>query len=70
MQLIPKNVIAYDQNLVLHVRKLVSLSLYRLLVSRDMSDFLEEIRRGEGWSLEVYVKYVNFELGGEANSSL
>jgi hypothetical protein len=48
MQLIPKNVIAYDQNLVLHARKIVNLSLYRLLVSRDMSDFLEEIRRGEG----------------------
>jgi len=42
MQLVPKNVIAYNQNLVLHVRKIVSLSLYSLLVSRDMSDFLEE----------------------------
>jgi hypothetical protein len=44
MQLIPKNVIAYNQNLVLHVRKILSLSLYSLQVSRDMSDFSEEDR--------------------------
>ncbi len=44
MQLVPKNVIAYNQNLVLHVRKIVSLSLYSLQVSRDMSDFSEEDR--------------------------
>ncbi len=44
MQLIPKNVIAYNQNLVLHVRNIVSLSLYSLQVSRNMSDFSEEDR--------------------------
>ncbi len=44
MQLVPKNVIAYNQNLVLHVRNIVSLSLYSLQVSRNMSDFSEEDR--------------------------